>query len=298
MKNATRIIIMGILTGLLSTIYGLAAPKKRPAKPVSEDAIKRIVESTPEKPTVNPKQPRRILVFSLCQGFYHQVIPVANKALEILGRKSGAYDAVVSDDMEMFTAENLAQFDAVLFNNTTRLTFKNPEHRNALMAFVKSGKGVIGIHAASDNFSNWPEAAAMMGGLFDGHPWGSRGTWAIKLDEPTHPLNRAFEGKGFKIKDEIYQIKGPYSRDTHRVLVSLDLTDKTTADRPGQKRDDKDFAITWIRRFGKGRVFYCSFGHNNEVFWNPAILQHYLDGIQYALGDLEMDDTPSNKVSK
>ncbi|OVE76307.1 glycosyl hydrolase, partial [bacterium E08(2017)] len=102
------------------------------------------------------------------------------------------------------------------------------------------------------------------------------------------------KGEGFKIKDEIYQITGPYSRNTHRVLLSLDLSDPITAQRKG-KREDNDYPISWVKMHGAGRVFYSGFGHNNEIFWNPAILQHFLDGIQWALGDLEADATPSSK---
>ena len=103
--------------------------------------------------------------------------------------------------------------------------------RKALMDFVKSGRGIIGIHAASDNFYDWPEAVEMLGGQFNGHPWVGNGWgrqesdgWSFKVDDPDHVLNRAFDGKGFVLKDEIYQIQGPYSRDTHRVLLSLDMS--------------------------------------------------------------------------
>ena len=66
--------------------------------------------------------------------------------------------------------------------------------------------------------------------------------------------------------------------------------------RPG--RPDKDNAISWIQRVENGRVFYCSLGHNNHIFWMPNVLQHYLDGIQFAMGDLEADATPSAKLDK
>ncbi|MEA3365531.1 MAG: HEAT repeat domain-containing protein, partial [Candidatus Hydrogenedentes bacterium] len=64
----------------------------------------------------------------------------------------------------------------------------------------------------------------------------------------------------------------------------------------GIRRDDDDFAVSWVRTYGEGRVFYCSLGHRHEIFWNPAILQHYLDGIQFALGDLAADTTPSAQL--
>lgn len=261
---------------------------------VSDEVVSKITEAAPEKASVNPKQARKILIFSLCQGFKHGCIPTAQKCFEILGQKSGAYQADTSSDMSVFTKENLSQYDAILFNNTTGLKFEDPAQREAFMDFIKSGKGFIGIHAASDNFNNFPEAAEMIGGTFDGHPWGAGGTWAVKIDDPNSPINKAFGGEGFKIKDEIYQVKGPYSRDTHHILLSLDLNDEATGAKEG-KRQDKDYAVAWIKSCGNGRVFYCSLGHNNEVYWNKAVLQHYLDGIQWAVGDLEADARPSNK---
>ena len=253
-----------------------------------------IWDAVPERAMAQPSATRHILVFSRTEGFVHESIGSVEEALQYMGEKTGAFEITVSTDMDAFDADNLARFDAVLFNNTTELKFDDPEHRRALLEFVRGGKGVIGIHAATDNFYNWPEAAEMMGGLFDGHPWHAEGTWAVKIDEPDHPLNRSFEGQGFLINDEIYQIKGPYSRDTHRVLLSLDMSNAVNRQVEGINREDDDFAISWIKPFGAGRVFYCSLGHNLHVLRNRAVLAHYLAGIQYALGDLEVDDTPTN----
>ena len=133
----------------------------------------------------------------------------------------------------------------------------------------------------------------MLGGLFDGHPWGAGGTWAFKLDEPAHPVNRLWGSKGFKLQDEIYQFKAPYTRADRRVLVSLDLSDPATGGvQKGIKRTDKDFAVAWIKDYGQGRVFYCSLGHAANVFQDPGVLRFYLAGIQFALGDLEADASP------
>ena len=79
------------------------------------------------------------------------------------------------------------------------------------------------------------------------------------------------------------------------VLISVDLSDEATRNRPNQKRTDHDNAVSWIRPYGAGRVFYCSLGHNAEVFTNAAVLGTYLAGIQYALGDLKCDDSPVKK---
>ena len=285
MANFCRIMPVGLMAVVLGSMFGsaVAAPKA--------DEVAKVTEALPSKAPAKPAKARKLLVFNRCEGFRHSSIPLVSKALELMGAKTGAYSTVVSDDMAVFTAEKLKEFDAVLFNSTTRLKFKDPAHRKALMDFLMSGKGVVGIHGATDNFYTWPEAAEMMGGLFAGHPWGSGGTWAVKLDEPDHVLNKSFGGKGFKIKDEIYQLKGTvYSRDKLRVLLSLDMSDETTNSR-GNKDPKRDVAISWVHKVGKGRVFYCSLGHNHSVLWNANVLAHYLAGIQYAMGDLQIDDS-------
>ena len=263
---------------------------------VSEQDVQKMEAAMPAKPVAAPKQPRKLLVFNLCKGFKHGSIPYWDKALEIMGRKTGAFEVVVSGDMAMFKAENLNKFDAVCLNNTTRLGFEEPALRKSLMDFIKGGKGIIGIHAATDNFYKWPEAAEMMGGQFCGHPWGGGGTWAVKIDDPQHPLMAPYKGKGFKVKDEIYRTKPPlYSRDKQRVLMSLDMADKTTHDKAGP--EDTDIGISWVKSYGKGRLFYCSLGHNNHLTWDPALLAHYLAGIQFALGDFPVDTKPKPMIS-
>jgi type 1 glutamine amidotransferase len=131
-----------------------------------------------------------------------------------------------------------------------------------------------------------------VGATFGGHPWGPAGNWQVKLEEPSHPLLRAWGGKGFKMHDEFYELAAPYQRADRRVLMSLDLTDPATAGVTPLHRTDKDFAVSWIKRQGKGRVFYCMFGHIGDPFQNRAVLEYYLDGIQYALGDLDVDASP------
>jgi hypothetical protein len=281
--------VMGFFVRDSRAAFG-GSPKE--LKPVSDETTAKIEAAAPEKATAKPAKARKILVFWLCKDFFHESIPVANKAIEIMGKKTGAYSVVFSDDMNMFDAKKLAEFDAILFNNTTKLEFNEPAQRQALMDFVKGGKGIIGFHAATDNFYNWPEAAEMMGALFVAHPWGAGGVWAIKDYEPNHPLNAAFKGEGFKIKDEIYRQKKLSPVENRRILLTLDLDDPNTKNAKGAMESDKDMPVSWIRDYGKGRVFFCGLGHNNEVFYRSAILQHELDGIQFALGDLKVDATP------
>jgi hypothetical protein len=288
--------MIGVVCLLIVTgnLFG-ASPEK--LRDVTAEEIAKIEKAMPSKATVVPAKPRKILVFWRCEGFFHSSVPVVNKALEIMGKKTGAFEVTLcTDDYSVFTADKLKEFDAVCLNNTTNLKFdsnQTPERCKALMDFVKGGKAIIGVHAATDNFYKWEEGMEMMGGKFTGHPWGGGGTWAIKIDQPEHQLTAAFKGKGFKVKDEIYRTEPPlYSRTKQLVLMSLDMSDPDTRNVKDFKPSDTDTGISWIKTWGQGRVFYCSLGHNDEIFWNPAILQHYVDGIQFALGDYKVDTKP------
>jgi len=253
--------------------------------------------------TVQPKKDHKILVFWRCEGFIHTSIPFGNYAIEEIAKTSKVFSVDLADSYDVFTAKNLTQYDAILFNSTTHLT-PNQEQRRAILDFVKGGKGIIGFHAAADNFGGWDDGIAMIGGIFNGHPWTAGGKWAFKLDDPDHPLNAAFKGKGFWHTDEIYWYK-PESfqgREKLRVLLSLDMSkEKNIKQLENGRYKDKfkgaakevDVPVSWIHEVGKGRVFFTNLGHRDDTFWNPVVLQHMLDGIQYALGDLKADATPS-----
>jgi len=276
--------------------------------PIPAADLSSIIAALPAHATATPKQPRKVLLFYRAEGFVHPSIPYGVEAIKELGEKTGAFSTVSSDDMAMFDPATLKQFDGIVFVSTTQLKFENPANRKALLDFVASGKGVIGIHAASDNFPNWPEGQDLMGGVFHGHPWHAGDLVAVKLDDPAHPLNSGFNNQGFRLKEEIYQITGPYGREKQRELVSLDMSKpenlQKTVDKDGKPlldkggkpvitRTDNDFPISWIKKEGSGRVFYTSLGHNKDIYFVPQILKHYLDGIQYALGDLPADDLPT-----
>jgi type 1 glutamine amidotransferase len=165
--------------------------------------------------------------------------------------------------------------------------------RESLIDFVKSGKGIVGVHAATDCSYQWPEYGEMMGGYFNGHPWGPV---VLRIDDPENPVNAAFGGKPFAFREEMYTFKPPYSREKLRVLTSIDLA-ASKIDRGLNRPDDHDYAVSWIKRYGDGRVFYCSFGHGDVSFYDPTIMRHFLAGTQFALGDLEADASPSGALS-
>lgn len=295
MKTGMMITLLSLLTA--GHIFSQTAlPKPLPVVPA--EGVAQLEGLIGTRLTAKPVKPRKVLVFSRCEGFVHgEGIVYGIKALEIAAR-TGAFAATFTIDYAALTdKKNLFSYDAVVLNNTTHLKAKDhPALVPNLIEFVKSGRGLCVIHAGADNFYDSPVAAEMVGGQFDGHPWTAGGTWAFKLDESAHPLNRAFGGQGFRFGDEIYQQKSPfYERAKLRVLVSLDLSDAKTAAAKGMKRADNDYAVSWIRPYGAGRVFYTSFAHDKRAFLNKATLWHILDGLQYTLGDLKADDAPTAK---
>ena len=290
MKNRIALLTL-LLAGLPAGMEG--AEPGHSFKPLSAAEQQAIRAAVPLHARAKPARARRVLIFYRTEGYVHASIPFGNEALRRLGEVPGAYSADASEDLEALSPGHLAAYDAVIFNNTTHLSLPPPQ-RFALLAFVRSGKGLVGIHSASDSFYTWPEGQALLGGTFNSHPWTAEDTVAVKLDDPESPLTAAFGRRGFWVKDEIYQIAGPYSREHVHVLLSLDMSRPENARKPEQLvRDDQDFPVAWVKEEGKGRVFYSSLGHNAEIYRNPELLQHYLDGIQFALGDLRADATPS-----
>ena len=114
------------------------------------------------------------------------------------------------------------------------------------------------------------------------------------------PINATFKGQSFNINDEVYKFKqDSWSRDNVHVLTSIDYSMMSESDKKKESspRTDHDFGLSWIRREGQGRVFYQALGHHESIYYdNPQILEHILAGMQYALGDLKADDTPSAKL--
>jgi type 1 glutamine amidotransferase len=264
----------------------------------------------PEKATVNPQHKRRILVCSLMTGYKHWVTPNTAAMLKILGDKSGAYEVVETTDVHMFAPEKLAAFDAVVLNNTC----SDRGHRNlfldalgadkmdevkalekSLLDFVRGGKGLIVIHGGIVTFNGCPEIVDMIGGSFYFHPPQQKVT--ITPVEPDHKLLKAFGGKSFVHVDEPYLFHGPYSQKNFRPLLVMDTASLKIPHRRKAVLSDVRY-VSWIKRYGKGRVFFVSPSHNAQSFSNPHLLQFYLDGIQYALGDLKCDDSPLKKKSK
>jgi type 1 glutamine amidotransferase len=278
-------------------------PEKMPA-----DAKDKIAEALPKEAYAKPAKPRRLLVFSKTNGFRHQSIPTGKHLLEQLGKQTGAFEAVISDDMAEFEADRLKTYDAVCFLSTTQNVFLPPPNvlkampdaerekafadekrwKENFLSYIRNGGGFVGIHAATDTCHEWQEYGKLINGFFDGHPWNANTHVSIKVEpgQEAHPIVAMFEGKNVEFKEEIYQLKDPYDSKAVHMLLRLD-TERSDMNVKGIKRTDGDFGVAWIRPWDKGRVFYSSLGHNHEIYWHPKVVRHFLAGIQWALGDYE-----------
>ncbi len=253
--------------------------------------------------------PKKVLVVTTTLGFRHSSIPTAEKVLAQLAKESEAYtvdyarvnpedaqykgadgkpdkakvDAAIREVLaEKMSPEALKNYDAIIFANTTG-DLPLPD-KQAFLDWVKSGKGFVGMHSASDTFHGFAGYLDMLGGEFETH----------KAQVEVQPINQDQEcpackhlGTDWKVFDEIYIIKNFDPSKVHGLLtLNKHPNDKT----PGT------FPISWCKEYGKGRVFYTSLGHREDV-WDPtwpdrknpkevaeAYQQHILNGIKWALG--------------
>lgn len=308
MKRLSFLLLALPLAGLCH-----AQAKGVPPIPPLTDAWKNDVAAlAPKEPRVRPAAPRRVLVCSLATGYCHEVIPHVKTVIDILAG-TGAFEVVHSDSISMFEPGTLSTFDAVVLNNTCT---QNP-HRNwfidvlaadksldesqrkaraaqlekNLIAYVESGKGIMAVHGGIVFLNNSMDFSHMIGGSFISHPVQQEIT--LKPVEPGHPLLKAFGGKPFTHFDEPYLFGKAYAEKDFRPLLEMEVAKLQAKAREGMQGDRR--FVSWIRRQGKGRVFYVSPSHRPESYQRAELLQFYLDGLQYVLGDLKCEDAPTGK---
>jgi type 1 glutamine amidotransferase len=267
----------------------------------------KIRELAPELPTVKPAKVPRILVFTLSTGYQHWVVPHTTAIMEVLSQKTGAFVMEQSADIRVF--EDLKGYDAVLLNNNCSagerrdlfwdelgrggdLADKEREKKAArleknLIAYVKRGGGLMVIHGGIVMQNNSMEFSKMVGGSFDYHP--VQQEVRLALVEPGHPLLEGFKGQPFIHVDEPYIFKNAYFDYDYRPLLSMDASALHSLK---EEIRDPVIYVSWIKPYGKGRVFYVSPSHNAQSFEDPRLLRFYLDGLQYVTGDLPCEDTP------
>ena len=229
---------------------------------------------------------KKVLVITQSKGFVHQPVKrgtngalcLVERTLEKIGKDSGLFETVNSQNaIEALTRENLKKFDAVFFY-TTGILLPDGDPREALMDFVKQGKGFVGIHSATDTFHGGKDAfngyVQMINGSFNGHPWNAGLTSAfVKLDTE-HPVAKMFPAE-FNWKDEIYQYNN-YDPAAVRVIYALDMS-KSSLKMPYL------VPVCWVREVGQGRLFYTNLGHNDATWTNDQFQEHLIAGFRWAM---------------
>ena len=275
---------------------------------VNEDWIQKVRDAAPEKAEVTPSKNLKVLVFDLITGFIHWDTPHIDEVIKVLGEKSGAFKVEVSHDIYKFESKSLKNYDAVVLNNNCSVgprrnmfldqldkdeSLSDKEKSKIadrleanLIKFVKKGGGLMVVHGAITIFNNSMRFSDVVGGSFDYHP--AQQDVPLEMADPNHPLVKAFDGKTFVHFDEPYLFKNAYYKKNFRPLLYIDTSKLTTK----KKIEDRFKYVSWIKRHGKGRVFYASPSHNAQSFEDSRLLKFFLDGLQYVLGDLKCDDSP------
>ena len=243
--------------------------------------------------------PKKVLFFTKSSGFEHSVIKRNGDALSHaetilteIGKKAG-FEVVCSKDGGMFESDKIGQFDAFVFETTGDLTKpgtdKQPpmsaEGEKNLYEAIKAGKGFVGFHCATDTFGHHRGKGAddpyiqMIGGEFSGH--GAQQFASIGIADPSFPGAKAFgSGESFTLKDEWYGLKNLAS-DLHVVYFY------TTSSMKGHDYERPNFPQTWARMHGKGRVFYNSMGHREEVWSDSKFQELAIAGLNWATGRVD-----------
>jgi uncharacterized protein len=223
---------------------------------------------------------RRILYFTHSAGYRHDVIAVSREILKQIGQTAPPFDVAASEDVSVFTAENLRGFGAVMFFTSGDPPMSNLQ-KQALIDFVRGGGGFLGVHSATDTFYRWPEYSRLIGGYFDQHPWHEKVRIIVDRFDPLVLSVRP----SLTIFDEIYQIRDFDARGSHVVLrldpSSVDLS------RDHVRRHPYGWPLAWTRSYGSGRVFYVALGHEEAVWRDPRFQALLHNAVLWATGEAQ-----------
>jgi len=255
----------------------------------------------PRQATAKPARPRKLLVTDIQMYSGHSTIPHGNYMIELMAKYTGAFEPTFSNDPELLKYPKIKEFDAVFFNNVCGMVHNDPQVREGILRFVREGGGLGGNHAVTYANLNWPEFADMMGGWAGQHRVEEQ---VIKIDDASSPLMKPFGTGPFTHTDEFYIFPpySPYSREKQRVLMSIDVekSDRGFGGRFSElsTRPDQDYGVAWVKGYGKGRTYFTPLGHTTIMYTDKRWTAHLLAAIQYILGDISVDETPSAKARK
>jgi type 1 glutamine amidotransferase len=223
-------------------------------------------------PEITGLENKQILVFTKTSGFRHESIPDGKIALQRLAEKNH-FAVDTTENADIFTRENLAKYDAIVFLNTSGNVL-NDEQQKAFVEYIGQGGGYVGIHAASDTEWDWPWYGKLVGAYFDDHPELQEAT--IRVTNQEHPSTVHLPELWTRF-DEWYNFKSN-PRNQVNVLAEVDESTYEGGTMNG------DHPIAWYHEYEGGRAWYTALGHTKESYQEPKFLEHILGGIIYATG--------------
>jgi type 1 glutamine amidotransferase len=290
--------------------FVVAESKKMPIRSgdtLPADVKAKIDAAIPRAAYAQPKKPRKLLVIDACvANMSHNTIPHFNYAIEMMAKHTGAFQAVFSNDLDNLRWPKIKEWDAIYLNDTVGELFPDLEIRQSLLRYVREGGGLGGWHGSPWASRSWKELGEMVSAADAPHRIEPA---FLTPEDAKSPINRAFDGAGIEHTEEYYRFHydGPtayWSRDKVHVLLSLDVGKSPAILKPGRDgqpffaRPDQDYAVAWIKSYGKGRIYYNSMGHMPETMMSKPIMGHVFAAIQFLLGDLEADTTPRPKQGR
>ncbi|MDH3244921.1 MAG: ThuA domain-containing protein [Saprospiraceae bacterium] len=223
---------------------------------------------------------KKILVYTKNgEGYVHDNIPTSIRAIQKLGEEFG-FMVDASEDPSIFTAEQLKQFDALVFSNTNNDIFGTKEQEEAFQDYVRSGGGFVGLHSASGSERDWPWFWQMLGGKFYRHA--PHQEFEVQVLQRDHP-STAHLPASYSTADECYYLN-QLNPDIEVLLVANlnTVEDEKMSEYPGETFGST-FPLSWCHRFDGGRQWYTALGHDIEHYEDHAFMKHILGGIQWVL---------------
>ncbi|MBL7775951.1 MAG: ThuA domain-containing protein, partial [Saprospiraceae bacterium] len=213
-----------------------------------------------------------MLIFNKTEFVFHESTQAGSEALEKLCKEQG-YAVEITDDAEVFTAENLRKVIAVVFLNTAGDVL-NPSQEKELERYIQAGGGFVGIHTAIDTEHNWSWYGQLVGGHFDSQV--PEQTGVLQIEQADDPATKHLNER-WQLHDEWFNLRNV----SPEVNVLLSLNESSI-----QGGNMGTFhPIAWRQEFDGGRSFFTALGHNPELYRQDDFLQLLLGGLQYAIGD-------------
>jgi len=216
----------------------------------------------------------KVLVFSKTEGFRHESIEPGIEAIRKLGAAND-FTVVATENAEDFNENNLKDFMAVVFLNTTGNVL-DPVQQSQMERYIQAGGGYVGIHAATDTEYGWPWYGKLAGAYFDSHPMNPNvQEGKVNVVQPNHAATDSLPDS-WTVADEWYNFKA--LDPTNMVLMTVDEATYEGG------TNGANHPIAWHKEYDGGRSFYTAMGHTNEQFSDSKFLSHLLGGIKYAIG--------------